>query len=112
MQTAFATTSMVSGEKHPAYAAPDTPSRVLEGYLADPKCGQTWALPSAVVSAMHEIVARGQRIPVRVPLGPDAWGMLKAEVTQISEALDELKELSEGVGNPKQLGTIDFLKRL
>jgi len=110
VQTNFAAGSMVNGEKHPAYAAPDTPARVLEKFMAEPKNWETWALPDAVASAMHEIVARGQRIPIRVPLGPDAWGMLKVEVEQISKELDELKGLSEGVGNPKQFGTIDFLK--
>jgi hypothetical protein len=109
VQTNFAAGSRVKGEKHPAYAAPDTPARILERFIADPKNWETWALPGAVASAMHQIVPRGQRIPIRVPLGPDAWGLLKVEVEQISKELDELKELSKGVGNPKQFDTLGFL---
>jgi hypothetical protein len=60
---------------------------------------------------MVEVASRGQRIPIRVPLGPDAWGMIKAEVDKIGKELEELKELSEGVGNPKQLGSITFLNK-
>ena len=77
---------VVEGEKYPAYAAPHTPARVLEKFMAEPKNWETWALPDAVASAMHEIVTRGRRNPIRVPLGPDAWGMLKVEVEQISRS--------------------------
>lgn len=71
---------------------------------------ESWARPEAVAEVVHEIVARGERIPLRVPLGPDAWGMIKAEVEQIGRELDEVKELSESVGDPRQLGSIDFLR--
>jgi len=59
---------------------------------------------------MEKIVSRGERIPIRVPLGGDAWGMIKLEIDKVNKELDELKALSQSVGNAEQLRSIDFLK--
>jgi len=111
VQTNYATSSQVSIAPHPAYDAADSPSRVLNGYRANADMRKKWALPEAIAEAMVEVVSRGQRIPIRVPLGPDAWGMIKAELNKVGKELDELKELSESVGHPEQLGSIDFLRK-
>jgi len=60
---------------------------------------------------MYEVVSRGQRIPIRVPLGPDAWGLIKDEVKQVDKDLDELRYLSESVGNAKQFDSIHFIRK-
>ena len=73
---------------------------------------KTWSSPEAVAAAMYEVVSRGRRIPIRVPLGPDAWGLIKDEIRQVNTDLDELKELSERVRNTKQLGSTQFLRKV
>ncbi len=110
VKTNYATSSLQAIPVHPAYAAPDMPTRVLEAYIASPEMTQNWADPAAIAAAMYEVVARGQVIPLRLPLGPDAWGMLKAEVAKIDEALEETKEIAHRVGNKGQLESIDFLR--
>ena len=60
---------------------------------------------------MYEVVSRGQRIPIRVPLGPDSWGLIKDEVKQVDKDLDELRYLSESVGNAKQFDSIQFIRK-
>jgi len=111
VQTNYATTSMAKIKPHPAYDFPDSPSRVLEAYRSDPKKREAWALPGAVAGAMVELVSRGRRIPIRIPMGADAWGMMKAELGLVARDLDEFRELSEAVGNPDQLRAVDFLSK-
>lgn len=69
-----------------------------------------WAEPSALAAAIYQVVGRGTRIPIRVPLGADAWGMISKDLEDIKKDLDELKDISLGVGDPKQLETLHFLK--
>lgn len=71
----------------------------------------SWAEPDAIAAAMHCLVKRGQRIPIRVPLGADAHGMMAMDLKNIRKDLDELKEISISVGDAKQLGAIDFLQK-
>jgi hypothetical protein len=112
VKTNYATTSTVPIAVHPAYAAEDTPARVLERYMNDPANRETWAEADDVAAAMYRIVARGQKIPLRLPLGPDAWGMMKAEFAVMEKALEEYKEISLGLGTKEQLGAVEFLKTL
>ena len=35
-----------------------------------------WAEPSALAAAIYHVVSRGLRIPIRIPLGSDSWGLL------------------------------------
>ena len=69
-----------------------------------------WAEPSALAAAICHVVGRGLRIPIRIPLGSDAWGLISKDLEDIKKDLDELKDVSLGVGDAKQLETIDFLK--
>lgn len=111
VQTNYATSSAVNIPSHPAYAAPDTPARILHAYVENPEARKNWAAPDAVASAMYEVASRPTEFPLRVPLGPDAWGMMKSEIKNIDEDLDKLKAFSQRVGHEDQLGSIDFLKR-
>ena len=109
-KTNYATSSMQAIPVHPAYAAPDMPTRMIEAYIASPEMTKNWSEPAAIAAAMYEVVARGQVVPLRLPLGPDAWGMLKAEVAKIDAALEETKEIAHRAGQKGQLESIAFLR--
>ncbi|KAL8710176.1 MAG: hypothetical protein Q9220_005259 [cf. Caloplaca sp. 1 TL-2023] len=111
VKTNYATSSLKAIEhKHQAYADPNSPTNQLVGYMQSGQGRSMWSEPSALAAAIYQICSRGSRIPIRLPLGGDAWGMLDADLKTIKKELDEFKEISQGVGDPKQLDTIDFLK--
>ena len=62
--------------------------------------------------ALQVADAKGNKVPLRVPLGPDAWGMMKVEFGRMEEELEAVKSISTGVGHKEQLGSIAFLKTL
>ncbi|KAL2024562.1 hypothetical protein VTK56DRAFT_7605 [Thermocarpiscus australiensis] len=109
IKTGYLHRGMIKIEPHPAYAAPDTPARVLERYMDDPEAYNNWAEADDVTKAMYTLVASGKEIPLRVPLGPDAWGMLKLENDRNGEALDRWKEFALSVGKKGQFESITFL---
>jgi hypothetical protein len=86
------------------------PARVLDRYISDPKSRESWASAEDIVAAMYRIVTRGEKIPLRVPLSPDSWGMMKAEFGRMEAELEGIKELSFAVGRQDQLESIEFLK--
>ena len=111
MKTNYATSSLKPmAKRHPAYSDPNAPTNQLLGYIQSDYGRKMWAEPSALAAAIYHIVGRGLRIPIRVPLGADSWGMISKDLEDIKKDLDELKVVSLGVGDAKQLETIDFLK--
>ncbi|TGJ81246.1 hypothetical protein E0Z10_g7529 [Xylaria hypoxylon] len=111
VKTNYATSSLKNmAERHPAYNNPSYPTNLLLSYMSSEQGRSLWAEPSALAAAIYQIVNRGGRIPIRVPLGADAWGMISKDLEDIKKDLDELKEVSLSVGDPKQLDTINFLK--
>ncbi|KAK3896682.1 hypothetical protein C8A05DRAFT_20396 [Staphylotrichum tortipilum] len=111
VKTDYATRSMLTVEPHPAYAAPDTPARLIEKYMDDPEASKNWADVVSVARAIYTIGASGKEIPLRVPLGPDAWGMLKMENDKAGQVLEEWREFSSSVGNEGQLESLAFLQK-
>ncbi|KAH7019599.1 short-chain dehydrogenase/reductase-like protein SDR [Ilyonectria destructans] len=93
-KTNFAGDSMAWLSPHPAYKAPDTPTRLLEGYVKSPDMQATWAPSEHVAAAMYQVVARKQAIPLRFPTGAQAWRVIKAECEEVDNALLEVKDLS------------------
>lgn len=53
---------------------------------------------------MYAVVGGGGRIPIRVPLGRDSWGMVVAETERVRGELEEWREFSCGMGNPEVEG--------
>jgi hypothetical protein len=110
VQTNYATTSTKRIAPHPAYAAEDTPARVLERYIADEENRKRWSRAEDVAEAMFRVVdARGKKIPLRLPLGSDAWGMMNAVLPMMQAELEEIKPLSLAVGQQEQLASVEFL---
>ncbi|KAJ9150840.1 Retinol dehydrogenase 8 (Short-chain dehydrogenase) [Pleurostoma richardsiae] len=111
VQTDFPTRSAVRTAVHPAYELPDSPSRVLDKYVSTPETRQTWALPQKIAEGMYGVASRGESIPLRVPLGPDAWTFMKLELENVDKNLDEVKELSHKVGNTNQVESLEFMRK-
>lgn len=96
---------------HSAYTAPDTPTRLLEGYVKSPDMQATWAPSEQVAAAMYEVVARKQPIPLRFPTGAPAWTVIKAECEEVEKALIEVKDLSFSVDDGLINKSGEFLKK-
>ena len=111
VKTNYATSSLKPmAKRHPAYSDPSTPTNQLLGYMQSGQGRSMWTEPSALAAAIYHVVGRGKRIPIRVPLGADAWGLIAQDIEGIKKDLDELKDVSLGVGDAKQAETVDFLK--
>ncbi|KAI1852822.1 hypothetical protein JX266_002363 [Neoarthrinium moseri] len=111
VKTNYATSSLKpTAKRHPAYSDPSSPANQLLGYIQSEQGRSMWAEPSALAAAIYQVVSRGSRIPIRIPLGADAHGLVSMDLEQIKKDLDEFKDISLGVGDPKQMDTIDFLK--
>lgn len=102
---------MVWLSAHSAYTAPDTPTRMLEGYVKSPDMQASWAKSENVVAAMWEIVSRKQPIPLRLPLGAPAWTVINAECEEVAKSLLEVKSLSFAVDDGSINKSGEFLKK-
>ncbi|KAJ0163367.1 putative oxidoreductase [Colletotrichum tanaceti] len=111
-KTNFAGDSMSWFSAHPAYAAPDTPTRLLEGYVKNPDMQSTWAPSEHVAAAMYKVVSREQAIPLRFPTGAPAWTVIKTECEEVDKALLDIKDLSFSVDDGSINKSADFLKAL
>lgn len=97
--------------RHPAYANPSYPTNALLGYMRKEENRTSWAEPDAIAAAMYRLISSGQRIPIRVPLGADAYGMITMDIESIEKDLNEFKGISLSVGEAKQLESINFLQK-
>lgn len=97
--------------RHPAYADPEYPTNALLGYMSKEENRRSWAEPDAIATTIYLLVSRGQRIPIRVPLGADAYGMITMDLEGIKRDLDEFKNISLSVGEATQLDSISFLQK-
>jgi hypothetical protein len=86
-------------KRHPAYADPSSPTNKLLEYMQDPKSREKWAEPESIALAMQTVVSRGERIPIRVPLGPDSGTAIVADLEKNKELFEEVKDLGFGVAN-------------
>ncbi|KAI1770586.1 short-chain dehydrogenase, partial [Hypoxylon cercidicola] len=111
VKTNYATSSLKpTAERHTAYSDPSYPANKLLRHIASEEGRALWAEPSTIAAAMYQVVSREKRIPIRVPLGSDAWGMIARDLENTKANLDEIKDISHLVGDPKQLDSIYFLK--
>lgn len=110
--TNYATSSMQTLAKHPAYDAPDSPTRVLAVYVSRPEVHKTWSPPEAMSKAIYEMASRGKPVPVRFPLGAVAWEVLRAKAERTMEEFEENKALGVGVDGTEQTKTVDQVKDL
>ena len=98
VKTNFEGHSKARTQPHPAYAGADMPARKLEAYVnMGIKSGVGMAEPSAVAEAIYAVANRGERVPLRLPLGAAAWRMGKAKFEGLMQDFEAVKELS-GLG--------------
>ncbi|KAI2470662.1 short-chain dehydrogenase/reductase-like protein SDR [Annulohypoxylon bovei var. microspora] len=110
VKTNYATSSLKPmAKRHEAYADPSYPANQLLRHMANEQARALWAEPSALAAAVYQVVSREKRIPIRVPLGSDAWGMIAKDLESTKNDLDEVKDISLSVSSAKQLDSIRFL---
>ncbi|TRX92681.1 hypothetical protein FHL15_006355 [Xylaria flabelliformis] len=104
--------------RHPAYAAPQMPTNAMLGLLGNKELLKNFSSADDIARAMWELLTRGQSIPIRVPLGEDAWDYVVAETDNVKKELDSLKEfrIDEDerctvIGESGVIGTLDYLPR-
>lgn len=117
VKTEYAGTSMVHVERHPAYSDPSCPTNQLRAYMANPKAVENWASPEKIAEVIYTAISEGVEganggkggIPLRLPLGPDSWGLQKADLEAALKEFEALKSISLSTTSAEQLGSVDFL---
>lgn len=95
MRTNFEGHSKAHTAPHPAYTAPEMPARTLEKWVnMGIKSGAGMLEPSAIAEAIYTIASRGEKVPLRLPLGPTAWKMIKQKYEGFLGELDVVKSIS------------------
>ncbi|KAI0883877.1 NAD(P)-binding protein [Annulohypoxylon maeteangense] len=111
-ETNFATSSLREmSHRHPAYTNPKYPTNSLLSHMRNAENRKHWTRPDAVATAIYKLVSEGKRIPIRIPFGADAFGMISLDIENIKKDLEEFKEISLGVGALEQMDSITFLKK-
>lgn len=98
VKTNFEGHSKARTKAHPAYAADDMPSRKLEFYVNKGIKAGVLMEPSAVAATIFSIASRGERVPLRLPLGVAAWKLAKSKFENLLGDLEAVKDLS-AMGN-------------
>lgn len=82
-------------QAHPDYTGEDMPARQLEKYVnIGIKSGIGMMEPSAVAETLWSVASRGEKVPLRLPLGATCWKMAKARCEGFLRELDGVKEVS------------------
>jgi hypothetical protein len=99
VKTEFEGHSKAHTKPHPAYAAEDMPARKLEVYVNKgiKAGGGAMIDPSTLAETLFTVASRGEKVPLRLPLGVTAWQMAKMKFSGLLGDLDTVKELS-GMG--------------
>ncbi|KAE9371997.1 NAD(P)-binding protein [Stipitochalara longipes BDJ] len=109
VKTGYAS-GMRYSKRHPAYLDPRGPTNQLIAYIQTPGVQDAWGEAELVVKALVKVVASGD-IPFRLPMGSDAWGLMKAEVQNIDKELEKWKLVSESSSSREQMQSVEFLKK-
>ncbi|KAI1403796.1 NAD(P)-binding protein [Hypoxylon fuscum] len=100
VRTNYATTSLQTMEtRHPAYAGGATGAML--DFMADTARHAAFAPADSVARGICEVVGSGRRIPIRVALGTDAYGLISQEVDKMKANLEAWREVSCAMGDPE-----------
>ncbi|CAG8028736.1 unnamed protein product [Penicillium olsonii] len=79
---------------HPAYKDESMPARKLEKYVdAGRKLGVGME-PAALAEVLFMIASRGERVPLRLPLGAVSWKLSKSKFETLLEDFEAVKSIS------------------
>jgi NADP-dependent 3-hydroxy acid dehydrogenase YdfG len=109
VKTGFSS-NLQMGPRHPAYADPKGPTNVFREYMQNPKAANDWADPILVVQILVKVVEAGD-IPLRLPIGRDAWGLMSDDVDKTRKEFDKWKSVSESSSSPEQVEGLEFLRK-
>ncbi|CAD6442802.1 277094c1-d671-4dab-8934-ef62363e827f [Sclerotinia trifoliorum] len=80
---------------HPAYTAPDMPALMLEKWVnMGIKSGVGMLEPTAIAETIYMIANRGEKLPLRLPLGPTTWKFIRQKYEGFLGDLDAIKDIS------------------
>ncbi|CAN8101851.1 unnamed protein product [Discula destructiva] len=102
IDTNYFTSSLAKLVPHPAYAAPDTPTKMLEAQTAKPEFRKAFSNPDNMAMAIVEVVSRRKAIPIRFPLGAMSFAILRDEIDHMAREFDDIKPISVGVDSDSQ----------
>jgi hypothetical protein len=97
VKTEFEGYSKARTAPHPAYAAPDTPARILEAYVnkgIKAGAGAGMIEPDAVAETIWGLASKEAKVPLRLPLGKVAWTMMKGRFEGSLVELQGIKDVS------------------
>lgn len=86
------------GSRHPAYAAADMPTNQMLALLENKDIRKGFSSADDIARAMWELVTRGEKIPIRVPIGNDAWAAVVDEAGKVKAELEALEPFSTSFG--------------
>ncbi|KAH8803475.1 hypothetical protein F5884DRAFT_683167, partial [Xylogone sp. PMI_703] len=86
--------NMDGGARHPAYTDPSCPTNQLRVFFDMPEIKAGFAHPDRVAEIIFE-ASTISGLPLRLPIGGDAWGAIKNKVDDLQEDLERVKDLSQ-----------------
>ncbi|KAI1471906.1 NAD(P)-binding protein [Daldinia caldariorum] len=112
VRTSYATTALARRlpRRHAAYDRADGPTTRMLAFMDALELHAGFASAGEIAEKIYEVVGGGRKIPIRVPLGKDSWGMVMAETEKVRRELEEWKEFSCAVGNPEVEGMAKLVK--
>lgn len=94
VKTNFEGHSKAHTAPHPAYADPAMPSRKLEVFVNKGLSMGMGLEPAMVAKAMYDVASRGEKVPLRLPLGSTAVNMMRMALQEKLKALDEAESFA------------------
>lgn len=95
VKTNFEGHSKANIKPHPDYQDLDMPARKLEHYVRmGVQKGIGMNEPSDVADVIYKIASRGEKVPLRLPLGAVAWKLARSKFEGLLAEFDAVKEIS------------------
>ena len=70
------------------------PARKLESYVQKGIKAGFGIEPSTLAETLYTVASRGERVPLRLPLGHTCWEMAKSKFESLLEEFEAVQELS------------------
>lgn len=93
VKTSFEGHSKANMKPHPDYTD-DMPARKLAAWVSKGIQAGLGLEPSAVAETLFDIASRGERVPLRLPLGATCWKMAKSKYESSLADLEAIKDVS------------------